>query len=68
METTVTTLKWGFLLSIVHPEVQDKVQQELDQIGTKITLADKANCPFTMATIHVSFSILHQHSSALLQY
>ncbi|KAL3994484.1 Cytochrome P450 family protein [Acanthocheilonema viteae] len=52
METTVTTLKWGFLLSIIHPDVQTKVQNELDEIGNRITLADKSKCSYTMATIH----------------
>uniref|UniRef100_A0A1I7VX64 Cytochrome P450 2J6 n=1 Tax=Loa loa TaxID=7209 RepID=A0A1I7VX64_LOALO len=52
METTVTTLKWGFLLSVIHPEVQTKVQNELDDIGSRITLADKPKCSYTMATIH----------------
>ncbi|VDM19642.1 unnamed protein product [Wuchereria bancrofti] len=52
METTVTTLKWGFLLSIIHPDVQTKVQNELDEIGSRITLADKPKCSYTMATIH----------------
>lgn len=55
METTVTTLKWGFLLSIIHPDVQTKVQNELDEVGSRITLADKPKCSYTMATIHVSF-------------
>uniref|UniRef100_A0A0R3RJW1 Cytochrome P450 18a1 n=1 Tax=Elaeophora elaphi TaxID=1147741 RepID=A0A0R3RJW1_9BILA len=52
METTVTTLKWGFLLSLIHPDVQTKVQNELDEIGSRITLTDKSKCPYTMATIH----------------
>ncbi|VDK63074.1 unnamed protein product [Onchocerca ochengi] len=52
METTVTTLKWAFLLSIIHPDVQTKVQNELDGIGNRITLADKPKCSYTMATIH----------------
>ncbi|VDK87849.1 unnamed protein product [Litomosoides sigmodontis] len=51
METTVTTLKWGFLLSMIHPDVQTKVQNELDEIGSRITLADKPKCSYTMATI-----------------
>ncbi|MCP9261732.1 hypothetical protein DINM_005064 [Dirofilaria immitis] len=52
METTVTTLKWGFLLSIIHPDVQTKVQNELDEIEGRITLADKPKCSYTIATIH----------------
>ncbi|VDM95065.1 unnamed protein product [Thelazia callipaeda] len=67
METTTTTLKWGFLLTMIHPDVQTKVQNELDQIGERITLADKSNCPYTVATLHeiqrvaniLTFNLLH---------
>lgn len=64
METTVTTLKWGFLLSIIHPEVQAKVQNELDEIGRRITLADKPKCSYTVATINVNFISFHLYISS----
>ncbi|KHJ90047.1 hypothetical protein OESDEN_10116 [Oesophagostomum dentatum] len=54
METTVTTLKWGFLLATIHPEVQRKVQEELDNkcAGTIVTLADRPRLPYTQAVIN----------------
>ncbi|PIO57028.1 hypothetical protein TELCIR_21570, partial [Teladorsagia circumcincta] len=54
METTVTTLKWGFLLAVLHPKVQRRVQEELDNecSGTAVTLADRPRLPYTQATIN----------------
>lgn len=54
METTVTTLKWGFLLAVLHPNVQRRVQEELDNecAGTAVTLADRPRLPYTQATIN----------------
>lgn len=55
METTATTLKWGFLYVMLNLRVQDKIQEELDQFPSKITLSHKNSCPYTCATINVSF-------------
>ncbi|WKX93240.1 hypothetical protein Q1695_010913 [Nippostrongylus brasiliensis] len=54
METTVTTLKWGFLLTVLHPSVQARVQDELDNecTGPVVTLADRQRLPYTQATIN----------------
>ncbi|KAK5969327.1 Unspecific monooxygenase [Trichostrongylus colubriformis] len=54
METTVTTLKWGFLLAILHPKVQRRVQEELDNecSGSTVTLSDRPRLPYTQATIN----------------
>ncbi|PIO57373.1 hypothetical protein TELCIR_21220, partial [Teladorsagia circumcincta] len=54
METTVTTLKWGFLLAVLNPKVQRRVQEELDNecAGTVVTLADRPRLPYTQATIN----------------
>ncbi|VDO30284.1 unnamed protein product [Haemonchus placei] len=54
METTVTTLKWGFLLAVLHPKVQRRVQEELDNecSGTTVTLSDRPRLPYTQATIN----------------
>ncbi|EYC19587.1 hypothetical protein Y032_0024g951 [Ancylostoma ceylanicum] len=54
METTVTTLKWGFLLATIHPDVQRKVQEELDNqcMGSSVTLADRPRLPYTQAVIN----------------
>ncbi|GMR37053.1 hypothetical protein PMAYCL1PPCAC_07248 [Pristionchus mayeri] len=55
METTVTTLKWAFMLMAAHPEVQETVQRELDTLDSQgdgcITLRDRRNLPYTSATI-----------------
>ncbi|VDN23562.1 unnamed protein product [Cylicostephanus goldi] len=54
METTVTTLKWGFLMAACHPEIQRKVQEELDNqcMGSRVTLADRPRLPYTQAVIN----------------
>uniref|UniRef100_A0A915DCI0 Cytochrome P450 n=1 Tax=Ditylenchus dipsaci TaxID=166011 RepID=A0A915DCI0_9BILA len=58
-ETTSNTLKFLVLYMIVFPEVQTKMQQELDRVigdnedGSKrICLADKVKLPYTNAVIH----------------
>ena len=48
-ETTSTTLTWAALYMIRYPEVQKKVQQELDKVVGKERqpeLADKQNLPY----------------------
>ena len=53
-ETTATTLSWLMFLMILHPEVQDKVHQELDTIlGAKdyASLSDVQEAPYTRAVI-----------------
>ncbi|CAI4227329.1 unnamed protein product [Auanema sp. JU1783] len=53
METTVTTLKWGFLLATIHQDVQKKIQEELDSCqNEQITLCDRPNLPYTQACIN----------------
>lgn len=54
METTVTTLKWALLFMVHYPEVQRKVQAELDRVVGKdrhVTMADKPNLLYTSATV-----------------
>uniref|UniRef100_A0A914CKN8 Cytochrome P450 n=1 Tax=Acrobeloides nanus TaxID=290746 RepID=A0A914CKN8_9BILA len=53
METTVTTSKWGFLMLILHPEVQARAQQELDQLPTRIHLHDRTKLVYVQAMINV---------------
>ncbi len=36
-ETTTTTLKWSLLFMALYPDVQQKVQAEIDQVIGKIT-------------------------------
>nr|AKH03505.1 cytochrome P450 3038C1 [Paracyclopina nana] len=53
-ETTSSSLTSLILYMILYPDVQKRVQQEIDdRVGTdrEVTFADKANLPFTDATI-----------------
>ncbi|KAM6162470.1 LOW QUALITY PROTEIN: cytochrome P450 2D17-like [Erethizon dorsatum] len=55
MVTTSTTLAWALLLMILHPDVQRRVQQEIDEvIGQRRhpEMGDQARMPFTNAVIH----------------
>ncbi|KAM6162469.1 cytochrome P450 2D17-like isoform 2-T2 [Erethizon dorsatum] len=55
MVTTSTTLAWALLLMILHPDVQRRVQQEIDEvIGQRRhpEMGDQARMPFTNAMIH----------------
>lgn len=55
METTLLTFMWAILLLMHYPEVQTKVQQEIDQIIGRDRLPDmndRANMPYTVAAIH----------------
>ena len=54
VETTSTTLRWAFLYMIAHPDLQRRVQDELDAVIGRDRLprlSDRLNLPFTMATI-----------------
>lgn len=35
VETTSTTLLWIFLLLALHPEIQEKIQQEIDSVVSR---------------------------------
>nr|XP_006811947.1 PREDICTED: cytochrome P450 2U1-like [Saccoglossus kowalevskii] len=53
-ETTSTTLRWAVLYFALYPDVQKRVQAELDEVvgmGTP-TLANRRQLPYTEATIH----------------
>lgn len=55
MVTTSTTLAWALLLMILHPDVQRRVQQEIDEVigqARPPEMGDQARMPFTMAVIH----------------
>ncbi|XP_054438444.1 cytochrome P450 2D14 [Pteronotus mesoamericanus] len=55
MLTTSTTLTWALLLMIVHPDVQRRVQQEIDEVIGQVRppeMGDQARMPFTMAVVH----------------
>ncbi|KAM9849269.1 LOW QUALITY PROTEIN: uncharacterized protein ACBR49_008525 [Aulostomus maculatus] len=54
-ETTSTTLQWALVYLIKHPEIQEKVQAEIDGVmgpNRQPTMADRPNLPYTDAVIH----------------
>ncbi|NWX41370.1 CP2DH protein, partial [Steatornis caripensis] len=54
-ETTSTTLRWAVLYMLLHPEIQSKVQAEIDKvIGRERTptMEDQVSMPYTNAVIH----------------
>nr|XP_045006057.1 cytochrome P450 2J4 isoform X2 [Jaculus jaculus] len=54
-ETTSTTLRWALLYLTLHPEVQEKVQAEIDREighGKQPSLAVRESMPYTNAVIH----------------
>lgn len=54
METTTTTLKWFILYMMAYPEVQSRVQAEMDQVVGREQLPgldDRKNLPYTCAVI-----------------
>ncbi|KAK0393489.1 hypothetical protein QR680_000237 [Steinernema hermaphroditum] len=52
METTVTTLKWGFLMMMLNEQVQRKVHRELDELPQRVELAHRSKLQYTQATIN----------------
>ncbi|OWA52694.1 Cytochrome P450 2J6 [Hypsibius exemplaris] len=53
-ETTTTTLRWGFLMMCLNPEVQAKVQKELDDVVGRDVIpkpSDKYHLPYFEATL-----------------
>ncbi|XP_043574703.1 cytochrome P450 2J6-like isoform X1 [Chiloscyllium plagiosum] len=54
-ETTSTTLRWGLLFMVLYPNVQSKVQGEIDSVigkERKPILEDREEMPYTNAVIH----------------
>ncbi|XP_078522033.1 cytochrome P450 2J2-like isoform X2 [Lissotriton helveticus] len=55
IETTTTTLRWALLHMMTQPDIQEKVQKELDAVlGEKETVQyeDRKRLPYTNAVIH----------------
>jgi cytochrome P450 family 2 subfamily U polypeptide 1 len=53
-ETTSTSLRWGLLYMMMHPDIQRKVQQEIDDVIGRERLPsmeDKLRMPYTEATL-----------------
>ncbi|XP_054247361.1 cytochrome P450 2K4-like [Indicator indicator] len=54
-ETTSTTMRWGLLLMMKYPEIQRKIQEEMNQViepGELPKLEDRKKMPYTDAVIH----------------
>ncbi|NWX34182.1 CP2K1 protein, partial [Notiomystis cincta] len=54
VETISTTLNWGFLLMLKYPEIQKKVQAEIEQVigSNPPRIEHRAQMPYTDAVIH----------------
>ncbi|MBN3313986.1 CP2J2 protein, partial [Atractosteus spatula] len=54
-ETTSASLRWALLYMIKHPEIQKKVEAEIESVlgqGRQPSMTDKPNMPYTDAVIH----------------
>ncbi|XP_017399517.1 cytochrome P450 2J2 isoform X3 [Cebus imitator] len=54
-ETTSTTLRWALLYMALYPEIQEKVQAEIDGVighGQQPSTAVRESMPYTNAVIH----------------
>ncbi|MEE6520796.1 hypothetical protein FKM82_018734 [Ascaphus truei] len=54
-ETTATTLLWALLYMVAYPDIQEKVQKELDSVlvGSQLVYyEDRKRLPYTNAVIH----------------
>ncbi|XP_075057396.1 cytochrome P450 2K1-like [Mixophyes fleayi] len=54
METTTTTLRWGLLLMMKYPEIQKKVQNEIESVigSAQPQTEHRKEMPYTDAVIH----------------
>ncbi|CAI2353586.1 unnamed protein product [Caenorhabditis sp. 36 PRJEB53466] len=55
METTSNSLRWHLAYMMKYPEMQNRVRKEImENVGTSrlVSMADKANMPYTQAVIH----------------
>ncbi|KAM3930484.1 cytochrome P450 2K6-like isoform 1-T3 [Leptodactylus fuscus] len=54
METTATTLRWGLLLMTKYPEIQKKVQNEIEKVigSAEPQAIHRKQMPYTDAVIH----------------
>ncbi|XP_069069002.1 cytochrome P450 2J4-like [Pleurodeles waltl] len=55
METTTSTLLWALLYMMTQPDIQEKVQKELDAVldeSQAIQYEDRKRLPYTNAVIH----------------
>eukprot|EP00058_Branchiostoma_floridae_P001850 XP_002587338.1 hypothetical protein BRAFLDRAFT_100536 [Branchiostoma floridae] len=53
-DTTTNTLHWALLYMILHPDIQEKVQQEIDSVlgpNQKPEMVHRSQMPYTEATL-----------------
>ncbi|XP_035687109.1 cytochrome P450 2U1-like [Branchiostoma floridae] len=73
-DTTSTTLRWALLYMILHPDIQEKVQQEIDSVlgpNQEPSMAHRSQMPYTEATLAevlrlapvVPLSVIHSTSN-----
>ncbi|CAH1269317.1 CYP2U1 [Branchiostoma lanceolatum] len=73
-DTTSTTLRWALLYMILHPDIQEKVQQEIDSVlgpNQEPSMVHRSQMPCTEATLAevlrlapvVPSSVLHATSN-----
>ncbi|XP_033007861.1 cytochrome P450 2J6-like [Lacerta agilis] len=54
-ETTSTTLRWGLLYMAIYPDIQAKVQAEIDSVigqSRQPVMDDRDSMPYTNAVVH----------------
>nr|AKH03513.1 cytochrome P450 3075B2 [Paracyclopina nana] len=67
-ETTSSSLLWSILFLLHHPEVQARVQREIDEVvgvGNQVSLEDRALLPYTNAVLMESMRMATIVPSAL---
>ncbi|GMT23452.1 hypothetical protein PFISCL1PPCAC_14749, partial [Pristionchus fissidentatus] len=56
METAATSIRWGLLLLVAHPEIQEKLYDEIKwtigKSGRRLTMADKTAMPYASAFVY----------------
>uniref|UniRef100_A0A3B4EDT9 Uncharacterized protein n=1 Tax=Pygocentrus nattereri TaxID=42514 RepID=A0A3B4EDT9_PYGNA len=70
-ETTATTLRWGLIYMMDHPDVQERCHEEIIRVlgwDRSPCMEDRASLPYTYATVHeiqryanvVPLSVVHE--------